>query len=104
MTNSLSADPDDYCASAVLAAGSAYCGPKAVLFAAAARAAGSPSRLGFADVRNHLQSEQDALSLGTDLFVFHTARASSSSSVSGDRPARRRSTGELCARFRSGAA
>lgn len=68
---SLPADPDDYCASAVLAAGSGYCVPKAVLLAAAARAAGIPSRLGFADVRNHLQSDRLLSVMGTDLFVFH---------------------------------
>lgn len=68
---SLSTDPDYYRASAVLAAGSAYCVPKAVLLAAAARAAGIPSRLGFADVRNHLQSARLLSAMGTDLFVFH---------------------------------
>ena len=67
----LSTDPGDYRASAVLAAGSAYCVPKAVLLTAAARAAGIPARLGFADVRNHLQSERLLAAMGTDLFVYH---------------------------------
>jgi transglutaminase-like putative cysteine protease len=68
---SLSADPADYRASAVLEAGSAYCVPKAVALTAAARAAGIPARLGFADVRNHLQSERLLAAMGTDLFVYH---------------------------------
>lgn len=68
---SLSTDAGDYRASAILAAGSAYCVPKAVLLTAAARAAGIPARLGFADVRNHLQSERLRAAMGTDLFVYH---------------------------------
>lgn len=64
-------DPADYRASAVLAAGSGYCVQKAVLLTAVARAAGIPSRLGFADVRNHLQSERLRALMGTDLFVWH---------------------------------
>ncbi len=68
---SLSQDPADYRASAVLEAGTAYCVPKAVLLTAAARAAGIPARLGFADVRNHLQSERLLAAMGTDLFVYH---------------------------------
>ena len=58
-------------ASAVLERRSAYCVPKAVLLTAAARAAGIPARLGFADVRNHLQSERLEAVMQTDLFVFH---------------------------------
>ncbi len=64
-------DPADYRASAVLGAGSGYCVQKAVALTAAARAAGIPSRLGFADVRNHLQSERLRERMGTDLFVWH---------------------------------
>lgn len=64
-------DPADYRASAVLGAGSGYCVQKAVALTAAARAAGIPSRLGFADVRNHLQSERLRELMGTDLFVWH---------------------------------
>ncbi len=46
----------------MLEAGRAYCVPKAVLLAAVLlaavlRAAGVPARLGFADVRNHVQSD-----------------------------------------------
>jgi transglutaminase-like putative cysteine protease len=64
-------DPADYRASAVLARRSAYCIPKAVLLSAACRAEGVPARLGFADVRNHLQSEKLGERMGTDLFVYH---------------------------------
>ena len=41
----------------MLEAGRAYCVPKAVLLAAVLRAAGVPTRLGFADVRSHVQSD-----------------------------------------------
>ena len=62
---------DDYRASAVLGIDATFCVPKAVLLAAAARAVGIPSRLGFADVRNHLASDKLLELLGTDLFAFH---------------------------------
>jgi transglutaminase-like putative cysteine protease len=63
--------PGGYRASAVLEAGTGYCVQKAVALTAAARAAGIPSRLGFADVRNHLQTERLQAAMGTDLFVYH---------------------------------
>jgi transglutaminase-like putative cysteine protease len=68
---SLSTDPDDYVASHVIERGASYCIPKAVVLTAAARSLGIPARLGFSDVRNHLQSERLAALMGTDLFVFH---------------------------------
>lgn len=64
-------DAATYRASAVLAAGKGYCIPKSVLLSAAARALGIPARLGFADVKNHLQSERLLEAMGTDLFVYH---------------------------------
>jgi transglutaminase-like putative cysteine protease len=67
----ISEDPDDYVASRLLAHTRAYCIPKAVLLCAAARAAGIPARLGFADVRNHLASKKLLDTLGSDLFAFH---------------------------------
>jgi len=67
----ITVDPEDYKASAVLGRERAYCIPKAVLLCAAARAAGIPARLGFADVKNHLASEKLLKVLGSDLFVFH---------------------------------
>jgi transglutaminase-like putative cysteine protease len=44
---------------------------KAALLAAAARAAGIPARLGFADVRNHLSTERMRATMGTDEFIWH---------------------------------
>ena len=69
---SASINPADYVASNVIERGEAYCIPKAVVLTAAARSLGIPARLGFSDVRNHLQSERlAALMGGSDLFVFH---------------------------------
>ena len=48
-----------------------FCIQKALLLAAAARVTGIPSRLGFADVRNHLATKRLLDLLGTDLFIFH---------------------------------
>ncbi|HEX4903276.1 MAG TPA: transglutaminase family protein [Acidimicrobiales bacterium] len=64
-------DRSDYRASAVLAGSQRWCVPKAVLLVAGARAAGIPARLGFADVRNHLQSKVLAERMGTDVFHWH---------------------------------
>ncbi|WP_307796201.1 transglutaminase family protein [Amycolatopsis sp. 195334CR] len=69
----ISPDPADYRASAVIGSGSTWCVPKAVLLTAAARAAGIPARLGFADVRNHLTSPALRARMGdaADVFVYH---------------------------------
>jgi len=64
-------DPSAYKASSVLAARVGFCVQKAILLAAVARAAGIPSRLGFADVRNHLTTERLRKLMGTDVFAFH---------------------------------
>ncbi|KAA8946764.1 transglutaminase-like domain-containing protein, partial [Mycobacterium sp.] len=65
-------DPGHYRASYVATAARAYCVPKAVLLTAAARAAGIPARLGFADVRNHLQTDTLRARMGgTDVFAYH---------------------------------
>src|SRR2546423_948500 len=67
-----SSDPETYRASTVLRDGVSYCIPKSVLLCAAARVVGLQARLGFADVRNHLNSEKLRARLGgTDLFVWH---------------------------------
>lgn len=68
---SVTLDPDDYRASAILRRDRGFCVPKAIALCAVARAAGIPARLGFADVKNHLSSEKLIRVLGTDLFVFH---------------------------------
>lgn len=62
---------ESFRASDVVASERSWCVPKSVLLTAAARAVGVPARLGFADVRNHLQSEKLKEKMGTDLFVFH---------------------------------
>ncbi|MCD7443073.1 MULTISPECIES: transglutaminase-like domain-containing protein [Streptomyces] len=58
-------------ASSVLAAGQGFCLHKSVLFAAAVRAVGVPSRLVYADVRNHLASDRLKELIGGDVF-FHS--------------------------------
>jgi transglutaminase-like putative cysteine protease len=67
-----SQDPETYRASTVVRDRVSFCIPKSVLLCAGARAVGVPSRLGFADVRNHLNSEKLRERLGgTDLFIYH---------------------------------
>jgi transglutaminase-like putative cysteine protease len=69
---SMRLDPAIYVASHALAAKSAYCIPKAILFAAAARALGIPCAIGLADVVNHLATEKlKALMGGTSYFMHH---------------------------------
>lgn len=48
-----------------------YCVPKAVLLAAGARALGIPSRVGFADVRNHLATAKLRAMMQSDVFAWH---------------------------------
>jgi transglutaminase-like putative cysteine protease len=67
----ISSDPADHRASAILAGSQAWCVSKSVLLSSACRAAGIPARLGFSDVRNHLQSPALAKKMGTDLFYWH---------------------------------
>jgi len=63
--------PEHYRASYVLKRGQSFCVPKASLLCALGRACGIPSRVGFANVRNHLATKQLIEFLGTDLFVYH---------------------------------
>lgn len=65
------ASEDAYRASSVLEAGEGFCIGKAALLAAAARAAGIPARVGFADVKNHLTTPRLAETMGSDLFIYH---------------------------------
>jgi transglutaminase-like putative cysteine protease len=51
--------------------GAAFCIPKAVLLTATARSLGIPARLGFSDVKNHLQTPKLAARMRTDVFVYH---------------------------------
>ena len=62
---------DDYRASRIAAKPTNYCVPKAILLTAALRAAGIPAAVGFADVRNHLNSPKLAELMDTDLFIYH---------------------------------
>ncbi len=65
-------DPETYRASSVVRSGVSYCIPKSVLLVAAARAVGLTARLGFADVRNHLNTPKLRERMGdSDLFVWH---------------------------------
>ena len=66
------ADPANFRASAVLAAGRGFCIGKAALLAGCARAIGVPARLGYADVRNHLTSERMYRYMKSDVFVWHS--------------------------------
>jgi transglutaminase-like putative cysteine protease len=63
--------PDTYRASACLTRGSGFCVAKAALLAAAARAAGIPARMGFADVKNHLCTPRLRALMTTDVFYYH---------------------------------
>ncbi len=69
---SMRLEPGIYVASHVLAAKSAFCIPKAILLAAAARSLGIPCALGLSDVVNHLTTEKlKALMGGTTYFMHH---------------------------------
>lgn len=63
--------PEHYRASNVLENGRGYCVCKAALLCAVGRAAGIPSRVGFATVRSHLATTNLIEHLGSDLFVYH---------------------------------
>ncbi len=66
------ADPANYRASGVLAAGRAFCIGKSALLAASARVIGVPARVGYADVRNHLTSPRIYEKIKTDIFRWHS--------------------------------
>lgn len=66
--------PEAFKASAVVgrtAERGGHCIDKALLLAAAARVLGIPSRLHFANVRNHIGTAKLEELLGTDVLVFH---------------------------------
>lgn len=58
-------------ASTILRRRYGYCVAKAVVLAACLRSQKIPARLGFADVRNHLNTERLRKLMGTDVFVYH---------------------------------
>lgn len=63
--------PEHYRASNVLKSARGYCVCKASLLCALGRACQIPSRIGFADVKNHLATKQLLEFLGSNLFVYH---------------------------------
>lgn len=63
--------PEHYRTSAVLQSGRGYCVSKAGLLCALGRACNIPSRIGFANVQNHLATKQLVEIMGTDRFVYH---------------------------------
>jgi transglutaminase-like putative cysteine protease len=64
-------NPVYFKASSTLKRKSGFCVAKAILLAALARSINIPSRLGFADVRNHLTTDRLKSLMKTDVFVFH---------------------------------
>ena len=65
-------EPRAFRASTVVDEGAAFCIPKAVLLAAAARAAGIPAAIGLSDVKNHLTTPKlDAMMGDCDVFIHH---------------------------------
>ena len=68
---SIRLDPAIYFASHVLAAKAAYCIPKAVLLAAAARALNIPCAIGLSDVVNHLTTEKLKARMGGKTYFMH---------------------------------
>jgi transglutaminase-like putative cysteine protease len=68
---SIEKDPVSFKASSTLRRKTGYCVAKAILLAAFARVMGIPSRLVFADVRNHLTTDRLKEMMKTDVFVFH---------------------------------
>jgi len=58
-------------ASATLRNERGWCVPKAILLAACCRSIGIPSRLGYADVRNHLSTERMRNAMKNDVFYWH---------------------------------
>lgn len=61
----------DFSASRSLEHMRGWCVPKSILYAACCRALGVPARLGYADVRNHLSTENLRRQMGTDIFYWH---------------------------------
>lgn len=64
--------PEKFKASYCLKIKRGFCGPKSVLYAACCRLQGIPCRLGFADVKNHLTTQEFLDRLQSDTFYFHS--------------------------------
>ena len=63
--------PEELTASATWERKRGFCVTKAILYGAALRAVGIRSRVGFADVVNHLATKRLLELMRTDVFVFH---------------------------------
>lgn len=63
--------PEHFRASNVIKSGRGYCVSKASLLCALGRASHIPSRIGLANVRNHLATRQLIEHLGNDIFACH---------------------------------
>ncbi|WP_409180388.1 transglutaminase-like domain-containing protein [Amycolatopsis sp. VS8301801F10] len=59
-------------ASSVIEAGFGFCVHKSIVYAAAVRSVGIPSRIVYGDVRNHLASERLRQLVGGDVFRYHS--------------------------------
>ncbi|MET9613206.1 transglutaminase-like domain-containing protein [Kitasatospora indigofera] len=59
-------------ASSVLERGKGFCVHKSIVYAAAVRSVGVPSRIVYGDVRNHLASERLRRLVGGDVFRYHS--------------------------------
>lgn len=68
-------DEPNFVASNVLKSENAFCVPKAIALAAVTRAAGIPSKVGFADVRNHITTPRVTELMGNDIFRWHAYTA-----------------------------
>jgi len=69
---SMSHDTESYRASVVVGTDRGWCVTKSILLTAAARAAGIPAAIGFADVKNHLNTPKlREVMGGSDLFAYH---------------------------------
>lgn len=69
--NQIRTRKEDFQASTQIARSEGHCIDKANILAACARVIGVPSRLGFANVTNHIATEKVEKSLGTNVLVFH---------------------------------
>ena len=68
---SMTLDPADYVASRIVTSRAAYCIPKAILLAAAARAVGIQAGIGLSDVVNHLTTEKLKARMGGKTYFMH---------------------------------
>lgn len=59
-------------ASSIIEQGFGFCVHKSIVYAAAVRSVGIPSRIVYGDVRNHLASERLRQLVGGDIFRFHS--------------------------------